>query len=106
MILFDSEASHDFMSLACAQKAKLTCWATLVPYSINTPRVQVVADQMVHKVPLELIGRVFLTNLIILEGQGIDVILGMNRMTMHQAILDICAHLFHLDSPIFGKVSL
>jgi hypothetical protein len=30
------------------------------------------------KIPLELARRVFLTALIILEGQGIDVILGMN----------------------------
>jgi hypothetical protein len=38
IILFDSGASHDFMSLACAQKAKLTLWATTVLYSITTPR--------------------------------------------------------------------
>jgi hypothetical protein len=37
IILFDSGASHDFMSLACAQKAKLTLWATTAPYSISTP---------------------------------------------------------------------
>jgi hypothetical protein len=37
-----------------------------------------VANQMVHKIPHELVGRVFSTALIILEGQGIDVILGMN----------------------------
>jgi hypothetical protein len=37
IILFDSGASHDFMSLACAQKAKLTLCATKVPYSISTP---------------------------------------------------------------------
>jgi hypothetical protein len=43
---------------------------------------------------------VFLTTPIILKGQGIDVILGMNWMKMHQAVLDINAHL------IFTKVSL
>jgi hypothetical protein len=37
IILFDSGASHDFMSLACAQKAKLTLWAMTAPYSISTP---------------------------------------------------------------------
>jgi hypothetical protein len=37
IILFDSGASHDFMSLARAQKVKLTLCATLVPYSISTP---------------------------------------------------------------------
>jgi hypothetical protein len=30
----------------------------------------------------------------------------MNWMKMHQVVLDISAHLVHLDSPIFGKVSL
>jgi hypothetical protein len=49
---------------------------------------------------------VFLTTLIILEGQGIDVILGMNWMKMHRVVLDISAHLVHLNSPIYGKVSL
>jgi hypothetical protein len=48
----------------------------------------------------------FLTTLVLLEGQEIDVILCMNRMNMHRAVLDISAHLFHLDSPIYGKVSL
>jgi hypothetical protein len=49
---------------------------------------------------------VFPTTLVILEGQGIDVILGMKWMKMHQAVLDFSAHLVHLDSPIYGKVSL
>jgi hypothetical protein len=94
------------MSLAHAQKAKLTLWATKVPYSISTSRERVVVDRMVHKIPLELVGRVFPTSLIILEGQGIDVILGMNWMKMHKAILDISAHLVHLDCHVFNKISL
>jgi hypothetical protein len=66
----------------------------------------VVADRMVHKIPLELVGWVFLTSLIILEGQEIDVILCTNWMRMHKAILDISIHLVHIDSPVFGKMSL
>jgi hypothetical protein len=106
IILFDSGASHDFLSLACAQKARLTLCTTQVSYSNNIPRGRVVANQMAHKIPLGLVGRVFSTALIILEGQGIDVILDMNWMKMHRAVLDISAHLVHLDSPIYGKVSL
>jgi hypothetical protein len=49
---------------------------------------------------------VFPTNLIVFKGQGIDVILGMNWMKRHKAILDISAHLVHLDSPSFSKISL
>jgi hypothetical protein len=78
IILFDSRASYDFLSLACAQKGGVTLCATQVPYSISTPRGRVVANQMARKIPPELVGRVFSSTLIILEGQGIDVILGMN----------------------------
>jgi hypothetical protein len=78
IILFNSGDSHDLLSLASALKARLTLCTTQVPYSISTPGGQVVANQMARKIPLELVGRVFLTTLIILEGQGIDVILGMN----------------------------
>jgi hypothetical protein len=56
VILFNSGALHDFLSLACAQKARLTLCATQVPYSISTPGGHVVANQMVHKIPLELAG--------------------------------------------------
>jgi hypothetical protein len=78
IILFDSGASHDFMSLAYAQMAKLTLWATNAPYSISTPGGRVVSDHMVHKISLEHFGRAFTTSLIILEGQGMDFILGLN----------------------------
>jgi hypothetical protein len=58
-ILFNSGASHDFMSLAYAEKSKLTLWATTVPYSITIPGGRVVADRMVHTNPLNLVKRVF-----------------------------------------------
>jgi hypothetical protein len=61
---------------------------------------------MARAIPTELVGRVFLMSLIISEGQGIDVILGMIWMKRHKAIMDISARLVHLDSPIFGKVSI
>jgi hypothetical protein len=66
----------------------------------------VVADRMVCKIPLELVGRVFSTSLVILEGQGINVILGINWMEIHKAVLDISARLVHIDSFIFGKIFL
>jgi hypothetical protein len=64
------------------------------------------ADRIVQKVPLDLSGRVFETNLIVLSGQGIDVILGMSWMKWHRAVLDISARLVHLNSPVYGKVTL
>jgi hypothetical protein len=78
IILFDSRASHDFMSSTSAKKTKLSHVAPGAPYVISTPGHRVDADRIVQKVLLELSGRIFCTNLIILNGQGIDVILGMS----------------------------
>jgi hypothetical protein len=36
-ILFDSGASHDYMSFTCAKKAKLSLVASGAPYAISTP---------------------------------------------------------------------
>jgi hypothetical protein len=106
IILFDSGASHDFMSSTCAKKAKLSLVASGAPYVINTPGGRVDASLIVQKAPLELSGRIFHTNLIILGGKGIDVILGMSWMKLHRAVLDIADRLVHLDSPVYGKVTL
>jgi hypothetical protein len=106
IILFDSEASHDFMSSTCAKKAKLSLVTSGVPYVISIPGGRVDVDRIVQKVLLELFGRIFGTNLIILNGQGIDVILGMSWMKLHRTVLDIAGRLVHLDSPVYGKVIL
>jgi hypothetical protein len=64
------------------------------------------ADWIVCKAPLKLAGRVFSTDLIILKGQGLDVILGMRWIKLHRAVLDIASRFVHLDSPVYGKVIL
>jgi hypothetical protein len=78
IIRFDSRASHDFISSTCNKKAMLSTIAAEAQYVISTPRGWVDADRIVRKAPLELAGRVFSTDLIILKGQGLDVILGMS----------------------------
>jgi hypothetical protein len=87
--LFDSGASHDFMSSTCAKREKLALIVTKPSYLISTPGRQVVAKQIATGVPLELAGQVFPTHLIVLDGHGITVILGMSWMKLHKAILDI-----------------
>jgi hypothetical protein len=106
IILFNSRASHDFMSSTCTKKSKLSLVASGVPFVISTPGGQVDANQIVQKVSLELSEMIFSTNLIILNGQGIDVILGMSSMKLHRTVLDIAGQLVHLDSPMYGRVIL
>jgi hypothetical protein len=64
------------------------------------------ANRIVQKVPLNLSLRAFETDLIVLSGQGIDVILGISWMKWHKVVLDISARLVYLNSPMYGKVTL
>jgi hypothetical protein len=68
IILFNSGASHDFISSSYAKKAMQSMVATEASYMISTPRGRVDVDQIIRKASLELAGRVFSTNLIILQG--------------------------------------
>jgi hypothetical protein len=106
IILFDFGASQEFMSSTCAKKAKLSLVALRTPYVISTRGGRLDADRIVQKVPLELSRRIFSTNLIILTGQGIGVILGMSWLKMHKTVFDMAAQLVHLNSPVYGKVNL
>jgi hypothetical protein len=106
IILFDSEASHDFISSTCTKKAMIYMVAMEAPYVTSTPKGQFDADQIVRKAPLKLAMRVFSSDLIILKDQGLDVIIGMSWMMLHRAVLDIAGQLVCLDSPVYGKVIL
>jgi hypothetical protein len=105
-VLFDSGASHDFISKACTQKHQLVIEHIIIPYLIRTPGGNIATKQLVMATPLSLAGRLFRTNLIVLEGQEIDVILGMGWMKRCKAVLDIAVCTVHLESPTHGSVVL
>jgi hypothetical protein len=106
IILFDSGASQDFISRACTQKHQMAIKYMPTPYMISTPGGKIFTRQVVVNPSLNLGGRVYKTCLIVLEGQGIDVILGMNGMKRHRALLDTTTRTVHLDSPEQGSTIL
>jgi hypothetical protein len=106
VILFDSGASHDFISKACTQKCQLVIEHMSTPYMILTPGGNVITKQLVINAPLNLGGKVYKTHLIVLDGQGIDVMLGMNWMRDHKALLDTTSRTMQLDSLDHGVVVL
>jgi hypothetical protein len=106
IILFDSRASHGFITSTSAKRVLLSLIVAKPSYVICTPRGRIEANQMAREVPLELARCVFPTHLIVLDGQAIDVILEMSWMKRYKAILDITKWLVYLDSSIYGKVAL
>jgi hypothetical protein len=106
VVLFDSGATHNFISKACTKSYRLTITHLSTLYMISTPGGKTVTQYLAKNTPLNLGGRVYKAGLIILDGQGIDVILGMSWMKEYKAVLDIAACTVHLESPTHGSVSL
>jgi hypothetical protein len=59
---------------------------------IHTTGGNVFTKQLAVSTPLNLAGKIYKTHLIVLDGQGIDVILEMTWMRYHKALLDTAAH--------------
>jgi hypothetical protein len=104
VFLFDSDATHNFISKACTKSCRLTITHLSTPYMISTPGGKTVTQYLAKNTPLNLGGKVYKTGLIILDGQGIYVILGMSWMKEFKALLDIVARTVHLESPAHGSV--
>jgi hypothetical protein len=78
VVLFDSGTSHSFMSSTFASKHKMNV-ITIVKggYCISAARNNILSNQVVKDIKIEIRDREFLTDLVVLPGVGIDVILGM-----------------------------
>jgi hypothetical protein len=87
--LFDSGATHSFISNNYGTRIGLDHCPTQGSYMISTPGGKITSDQMIRSVPIQLGSKVIKTDLVLLNLEGIDVIPGTNWMTKHRVLLDI-----------------
>jgi hypothetical protein len=78
VVLFDSGASHSFISTTYVGKHNLPLALLRCQMIVSSSGGDVPARQLCPKVNLKIRGVDFTANLIILESKGIDIILGMN----------------------------
>jgi hypothetical protein len=88
VILFDSGASHTFISKKFVENYCIPCIESREGFIIHSLGGQIFTKEMAFHVPVTLAERDFPTNMIVLKGQDIDVILGMNWVAQHKAILN------------------
>jgi hypothetical protein len=88
VILFDSGASHTLISKKFMEKHCIPCTESREGFIIHSLGGQIFTKEVVFHVPITLAEREFPTNMIVLKGQDIDVILGMNWLAHHKAILN------------------
>jgi hypothetical protein len=98
-ILFDSGATHSFMSARYANTNELPLKIMKTPMIVITPKGPVEANHMTHKLTLTIMGREFEDTAIILEASSIDLILGMSWLRKSKAIIHCGRGTVELTSP-------
>jgi hypothetical protein len=89
-VLFDSGASHSFVTEQFVEKGKLVPTMMSRPMLVQIPGSVKQTKKNCVGVPVDIHGVPFQADLIILDTKGLDVILGMNWMSKYNGHID-CA---------------
>nr|BAH80025.1 putative retrotransposon protein [Oryza sativa Indica Group] len=90
-VLFDSGATHSFLSKSFATKHGMEVVSLGRPLLVNTPGNQVSSTRYCPSVTIEIEEVLFPSSLILLESKDLDVILGMDWLSRHRGVID-CAN--------------
>jgi hypothetical protein len=88
VVLFDSSASHTFLSKTFIDKHCIPTVESKEGFVIQSPGGRIFTKEVFFHVPVSLAGYEFPTNMIVIKGQDVDVILGMNRLAQNKAIIN------------------
>jgi predicted aspartyl protease len=89
IVLFDSGATHSFINSRCETKLGLDLYPISGVYMIASPGGKISSNQVCRSVPIQMGKNLMRTDLLLLDLEGMDVLLGMNWMTQHHVSLDI-----------------
>jgi hypothetical protein len=73
---------------------------------IATHDGKIASNQICRNVPIQLGSNLVKTNLLLLDLEGMDILLGMDWMTRHRVSLDISSRAVEIDSPYQGTIIL
>jgi hypothetical protein len=106
LILFDSSASHSFISQKFSAKCQLPFCHTKGSFMIAKPGGKIATNQLIRSVPIQLRSHIIKTTLLVLGLENVDIILGTNWMTLHQVVLDVASRIVEINSPFCGSFTL
>jgi hypothetical protein len=98
-ILFDSGATHSFMSARYANTNEIPLHNMKTPMIVITPKGPVEANHMTHRLALTNMGKELWATAIILKASSIDLILGMSWLRKAKAIIQCGRGTVELTSP-------
>jgi hypothetical protein len=105
-VLFDSGATHSFISEKLLGKMGLKGSHTNPAFKVITPGGKITSSILIRGVCLGSGSKIFPTNLTVISLAGMDVILGMDWMTRHKVVLDISDRVVEINLPTIGHTTL
>jgi hypothetical protein len=103
-VLFDTGATHSFITASWVEAHNLPITTMSTPIQIDSAGGRFRADSICLNVSVEIRGIVFPANLIVMDTQGIDVILGMNWLDKYQVVISCDKRTIKLMSPLGEEV--
>jgi predicted aspartyl protease len=98
-ILFDSGATHSFISARYANTNELPLQNMQKPMIVITPKGPIEANYMTNRLTLTIMGREFWSMPIVLEESNIDLILGISWLRKAKAVIHCARGTIELTSP-------
>jgi hypothetical protein len=98
-VLFDSGASHSFIFTAYVEKHNLPIALLRCQMIVSSPGGDMPTRQLCPKVNLKIRGLDFVTNMIVMESKGIDIILGMDWLSKHKVLINYTKKSIKLTTP-------
>ena len=87
--LIDSGAMHSFASPTCMRQLGRPFESLSYEYSVTTPSGEVMcSNQIMRDCPIRIEGRDLMVDLVILDLQDFDLILGMDWLSKHHATIN------------------
>ena len=90
VILFDSGASHSFISQSFASQNNFPCSILGKHMLVQSPGSLLISNFVCRNLEIDIKGVKFPTSLIIIDSNKLDIILGMNWLTQYQVCIS-CA---------------
>jgi hypothetical protein len=100
-VLFDSRASHSFMSMGFAERHNISIMAIPKAYRMSTSSAHMFINAQMNTISLVLATHTYRLRFMVLPGHGIDTILGMNWLKVYRVVLDLKQRVVELRLPAF-----
>jgi len=102
-ILFDCGASHSFIATQFVARFNLPMSMMKNKMIVSSPGGDMLARHLCSKISIIIRGVEFLSNLIVLESKGLDIILGMDWLSKYNGVIDCAKKMVSVRGP-GGKI--